>query len=178
MDINILATCEESLFLFTVYHLAAAHPFLAGRGKSTIQARGDTGVRLEALCKQILRTPLHVCGGSRSVRNDGREAAGSYQSILRFLCSEPGMELRQTSADLPKSQYSLWVCSPSPRRGSHVSVFCLHYPLQLKSHVSTCLLDSSIFLSYCIIKLHSEFISSMPKLVFLLISPFLFMVTR
>lgn len=36
-DINILATCEESLFLLTVYHLAAAHPFLARRGRTLFE---------------------------------------------------------------------------------------------------------------------------------------------
>ena len=64
MDINILATCEESLFLFTVYHLAALHPFLAETVKSTIQARSETGVGSEALNKQLLKSHVSVCDGA------------------------------------------------------------------------------------------------------------------
>lgn len=64
LDINILATCEESLFLFTVYHLAALHPFLAETVKSTIQARSETGVGSEALNKQLLKSHVSVCDGA------------------------------------------------------------------------------------------------------------------
>lgn len=64
MDINILATCEEGLFLFTVYHLAAVHPFLTERVKSIVPARGEMGVRLEALNKQLLHSPLSTCDGA------------------------------------------------------------------------------------------------------------------
>ncbi|XP_032463633.1 delta-1-pyrroline-5-carboxylate synthase isoform X7 [Phocoena sinus] len=48
-----------------VYHLPAVHPFLAGRGKSTIKARGETGVRLEALNHQLLKNHLNMCDGAR-----------------------------------------------------------------------------------------------------------------
>ena len=112
------------------------HPFLAGTGKSTIQVRGDIGVRSEALLKRLLKTHLHVCGGAGvSGMPGGRQQVGT-QATLCFLCSEPGRELRQAGSDLPRSRYSLWVCSPSPHRGSRVSVFCLPYLLELKSHIS------------------------------------------
>ncbi|MXQ92741.1 hypothetical protein E5288_WYG004440 [Bos mutus] len=78
-DINILATCEESLFLFTVCHLAAVHPFLAERGKSTIKARGEMGVRSEALNNP--KNHLNMCDGARV-----SGITGERQQVLPGLC--------------------------------------------------------------------------------------------
>lgn len=76
MDINILATCEEFI---SVHSLPSGRgtPFPSREGESTIQARGDTRVRLEALHEQLLKTHLHVCGGAVvSGMTGGRQQVG------------------------------------------------------------------------------------------------------
>lgn len=103
LDINILATCEESLFLFTVYHLAAVHPFLTERVKSTVPARGETGVKLEALNKQLLHIlSAPVMGQPGQESQDDRQQLW-IRSGLFFPCPELGRKLSQASSDLPKS---------------------------------------------------------------------------
>lgn len=152
-DINILATCEESLFLFTVCHLAAVHPFLAERGKSTIKARGEMGVRSEALNNP--KNHLNMCDGARV-----SGITGERQQVLPGLCySFSALSLEWNSVRLAQNflshSTSVDVKAPSSEVPT-LPTFCPGLSLDLKSYISTCLLNGSLFLSCCLIKLNSE----------------------
>ncbi|XP_049552963.1 delta-1-pyrroline-5-carboxylate synthase isoform X3 [Orcinus orca] len=130
-----------------VYHLPAVHPFLAGRGKSTIKARGETGVRLEALNHQLLKNHLNVCDGARV-----SGITGMRQQVLPGLCcSFAALSVEWSSFRLAQK-----FLSHSTPEVHTFPTFCLDLPLQLKSYISSCLMSGSTFLSYCITKLNSE----------------------
>ena len=141
--------------------------FLAERGKSTVKARGETGVRLEALNNQLLKNHLNMCDGARV-----SGITGMRQQVLPGLCcSFAALSVEWSSFRLAQK-----FLSHSTPEVPTFPTFCLDLPLQLKSYISTCPMSGSIFLSYCITKLNSErFLLRCSNFVFILTPLFLLM---
>lgn len=115
-----------------------SNPFLAETGKSSTQARGKTGVRLEALNNQLLKSSLNVCDGATVSGITGKRQQVCIRSALFFPCSEQGAKCSQAGSCFPVTVLT-WIWSSSP----------LRVPMSSLSALTSLSTLSSAFLPAC-----------------------------
>lgn len=114
LDINILATREQSLFLSTVCRLAVVHPLLAERRKNSVQTQGRMGIGSEiSINSLIIISACVVLMGLWCQESQKRGTVlhrADKQKYLHFCpCDRPGL----VGSHLPMS---LWLWSLSSQR--------------------------------------------------------------